>query len=204
MVRDEAFAAMFEAAARGCVSRTSRSDGVAFLRAAKDSHGFNSVAYAAINIPAPDRRGLFTHCYFSDRFMHHVVGGRFEGEPPDVHGTGVLTLRTINGERAFLIAQGDDVRHVHDVEELKLLGSYFHAHICRIIGRQSTCDDLSERELDCLQWTAAGKTAWEAGVILGLTERTVRFHLNTAREKLKCATTAQAVAKAVAGGFISA
>ena len=44
---------------------------------------------------------------------------------------------------------------------------------------------------------AAGKTAWEASVILGISERTVRFHLNAAREKLDCATTTQAVAKAI-------
>jgi DNA-binding CsgD family transcriptional regulator len=42
-----------------------------------------------------------------------------------------------------------------------------------------------------------GKTAWEASVILGISERTVRSHLNAAREKLDCTTTAQAVAKAV-------
>ena len=39
---------------------------------------------------------------------------------------------------------------------------------------------MSARELDCLKWTAAGKTAWEASVILGISEQTVRFHLNTA------------------------
>jgi LuxR family transcriptional regulator, quorum-sensing system regulator SinR len=38
---------------------------------------------------------------------------------------------------------------------------------------------------------------WEASVILGISERTVRFHLNAAREKLDCATTTQAVAKAI-------
>ena len=44
---------------------------------------------------------------------------------------------------------------------------------------------------------AAGKTAWEVGTILGISERTVRFHLNAAREKLQCTTTTQAVARAV-------
>jgi DNA-binding CsgD family transcriptional regulator len=44
---------------------------------------------------------------------------------------------------------------------------------------------------------AAGKTAWEVSTILGISERTVRFHLNAAREKLQCTTTTQAVAKAV-------
>jgi DNA-binding CsgD family transcriptional regulator len=62
---------------------------------------------------------------------------------------------------------------------------------------------VSSRELDCLKWVAAGKSAWEASVILGISERTVRFHLNSAREKLDCATTTQAVAKAVAQQLIA-
>jgi DNA-binding CsgD family transcriptional regulator len=73
-----------------------------------------------------------------------------------------------------------------------------NSHVLRINGHNSDAQILvSARELDCLKWTAAGKTAWEASVILGISERTVRFHLNAAREKLDCATTTQAVAKAI-------
>jgi DNA-binding CsgD family transcriptional regulator len=87
--------------------------------------------------------------------------------------------------------------------ELRTLASYFHGHILRINGNDSQREILmSARELDCLKWTAAGKTAWEASIILGISERTVRFHLNAAREKLNCATTTQAVAKAVANHLI--
>jgi DNA-binding CsgD family transcriptional regulator len=89
------------------------------------------------------------------------------------------------------------------VRELRVLANYFHNHVLRINGHDS--DDellISARELDCLKWTAAGKTAWEASVILGISERTVRYHLNAAREKLECATTIQAVAKAVANQLI--
>ena len=62
-----------------------------------------------------------------------------------------------------------------------MLANYFHSHVLRINGHNSEHGILmSARELDCLKWTAAGKTAWEASVILGISERTVRFHLNTA------------------------
>jgi DNA-binding CsgD family transcriptional regulator len=89
------------------------------------------------------------------------------------------------------------------LREFRILANYFHGHILRINGVDSDEELLiSARELDCLKWTAAGKTAWEASVILGISERTVRFHLNMAREKLKCATTTQAVAKAVANQLI--
>jgi DNA-binding CsgD family transcriptional regulator len=89
------------------------------------------------------------------------------------------------------------------VRELKVLANYFHQHILRIHGHDAQHAMLiSARELDCLKWMAAGKTAWEASVILGISERTVRFHLNAAREKLDCLTTTQAVAKAVSHQLI--
>jgi DNA-binding CsgD family transcriptional regulator len=89
------------------------------------------------------------------------------------------------------------------LREFHVLGNYFHHHILRIYGHDAAKDILmSARELDCLKWVAAGKTAWEASVILGISERTVRFHLNAAREKLDCSTTTQAVAKAVSQQLI--
>ena len=88
--------------------------------------------------------------------------------------------------------------------DFRILGNYFHQHIMRIYGHDASSDMLiTAREADCLTWMAAGKTAWEASVILGISERTVRFHLNAAREKLNCLTTTQAVAKAVSQQLIS-
>ncbi|MBA2125340.1 hypothetical protein DLM45_03760 [Hyphomicrobium methylovorum] len=88
--------------------------------------------------------------------------------------------------------------------ELKILGTYFHSHILRRNGIDtSEALVVSARELDCLRWIAAGKSAWEASVILGISERTVRFHLNSAREKLNCTTTTQAVAQVVAQRLIA-
>lgn len=61
---------------------------------------------------------------------------------------------------------------------------------------------LSRRELECLQWLAAGKTLSEAACILGISERTLRFHVNNARDRLGVATTMQAVvAAALTYGF---
>lgn len=43
---------------------------------------------------------------------------------------------------------------------------------------------LTTRELTCLHWAAVGKTSWEVGIILGLTERTINFHVHNACRKL--------------------
>ena len=43
---------------------------------------------------------------------------------------------------------------------------------------------LTDRQRDCVMWVARGKTDWEIGRILGLTEETVRRHIKLARERL--------------------
>jgi LuxR family transcriptional regulator, quorum-sensing system regulator BjaR1 len=59
---------------------------------------------------------------------------------------------------------------------------------------------LSERELECMRWVAAGKTDWEIGTILTISSSTVRFHVERARKKLNASTRPQAVAALAARG----
>jgi DNA-binding response OmpR family regulator len=61
---------------------------------------------------------------------------------------------------------------------------------------------LRVREVETLTWAARGKTFWEIGEILGLSKRTVEFHLENARRKLGVATRTQALIKAAAGHLI--
>lgn len=61
---------------------------------------------------------------------------------------------------------------------------------------------LRPRELEVLRWTMDGKTAWEVAVVLGITERTVVLHLQSAMQKLDCNSKHQAVLKALRLGLI--
>lgn len=61
---------------------------------------------------------------------------------------------------------------------------------------------LSPREIECLRWTMEGKTAWEVGAILGISERTAVLHVNNAAHKLDCTSKHQAVIKAMRLGLI--
>jgi DNA-binding response OmpR family regulator len=63
--------------------------------------------------------------------------------------------------------------------------------------------NLSEREREALVWSARGKTSDEIAQILGLTRRTIDFHMDNARGKLGVATRIEAVATAVAAGLIA-
>jgi DNA-binding response OmpR family regulator len=62
--------------------------------------------------------------------------------------------------------------------------------------------DLNEREVETLTWAARGKTSAEIAQILGLTKRTVDFHIDNARIKLGAANRIQAAIKAASGNLI--
>ena len=62
---------------------------------------------------------------------------------------------------------------------------------------------LSPRELTVLLWMKEGKTNWEIAQILGLSERTVRFHVGGIFEKLDVTSRTQAVARALGAGLIA-
>lgn len=62
---------------------------------------------------------------------------------------------------------------------------------------------LTERERECLRWTAEGKTGWEISKLLGISERTVVFHLENAARKFGVFGRRQAAARAVALQMIS-
>jgi LuxR family quorum-sensing system transcriptional regulator CciR len=61
---------------------------------------------------------------------------------------------------------------------------------------------LSPRELECLLWSARGKTNWDMSMILGISEHTVDFHMRRAMAKLDARTRVAAVVRAVQLGFI--
>ena len=62
---------------------------------------------------------------------------------------------------------------------------------------------LSAREQEVLQWAAHGKTVWETGRILSISEKTVEHHMARIRGKLGASTVAHAVAKGLSGKFIN-
>jgi LuxR family quorum sensing-dependent transcriptional regulator len=61
---------------------------------------------------------------------------------------------------------------------------------------------LTNREIEVLKWTAAGKSAWDTSAILSISESTVKVHRAAIRAKLGVATTTQAIAVALRRGII--
>jgi DNA-binding NarL/FixJ family response regulator len=61
---------------------------------------------------------------------------------------------------------------------------------------------LNDREIEALTWVARGKTSAQIADLLGLSKRTVDFHLDNARVKLDATTRTQAAIKAAIGKLI--
>lgn len=79
---------------------------------------------------------------------------------------------------------------------LQLLAMLFHAQARRILDGDEVIAGvrLSPRQLECLRWAARGKSASDIACILGISRRTVTFHIENAKAKLGVRTTSQAVA----------
>lgn len=61
---------------------------------------------------------------------------------------------------------------------------------------------LTERERECLTWTARGKSAWAISRILNVSEHTINFHLKSAMKKLGTANRVAAVVLSIRTGLI--
>jgi LuxR family transcriptional regulator, quorum-sensing system regulator CviR len=87
---------------------------------------------------------------------------------------------------------------------LEALCPHFHEALRRICGgaRPSPENPLSDREREILQWIKEGKSSWTISLILSISEATVKFHVGNILRKLDASTRAQAVASAMARGYI--
>ncbi|MEM7523726.1 MAG: helix-turn-helix transcriptional regulator, partial [Pseudomonadota bacterium] len=62
---------------------------------------------------------------------------------------------------------------------------------------------LSQREVECLSWVAVGKSSWDIGQIIGVSENTVNFHMKNIFMKLEVNNRTLAAVKAMKLGLIN-
>jgi len=72
---------------------------------------------------------------------------------------------------------------------------HLHQALTRISGQSSIKNkiSLSTRQREVLNWIKHGKSSWDISVILGISERTVKFHAGTIMQKLDVVTSTQAL-----------
>jgi len=92
-------------------------------------------------------------------------------------------------------AQMSSIERAQLVTMATFTGTYVQSLALEALGQRDEIS-ISDREREVLRWYHNGKTAWEIGEILQISERTANKHLTSARRKLGVATTRQAVAEA--------
>lgn len=127
------------------------------------------------------------------------------------HGISVAVAGGFNRFAAFTFAV-DEVSSAHGkmVTEasdiVQLIGLTFHAHAdakLKLHSPRYEAAPLTQRERECLTWASRGKSMEATAMILGITPRAVKFHLDNARASLGAETLPQAVAIALRGRTIT-
>jgi LuxR family quorum sensing-dependent transcriptional regulator len=94
-----------------------------------------------------------------------------------------------------------------DQAGLRLLSLYYCSFGLLLKQRGASADApapvLTRRQREILQWVRAGKSSWDIGKLLGISEATVNFHVAEAMRRLNVKTRPQAVMEAIVRGLIS-
>ena len=88
--------------------------------------------------------------------------------------------------------------------EIEMLARALFAHCDRLLGHGTPPVTLTDRESEVLALVAQGKTNWEAGQILGVSEYSVRDYLRALSERLQTTGRTHTVVRAVQLGLIPA
>lgn len=132
-----------------------------------------------------------------------------------ISGGLTLPIASRHGEFATFICVPEK-SFLHNDERLELVrpmldlvANYLHAKALKImVGERLAAQkqllgmSLSPREREVLYWASLGKTGWETGAILGISQKSAEMHAENAKNKLEAANKTHAVAKAISRGLI--
>lgn len=147
-----------------------------------------------------------------DTYVGTGLGELWEAQAPFGYRNGIALALHLPEGRHFMLGvdrdqpvpkhKGELTRVVADLQLFAVMAQEAAFRILMPAPAAVDAPTLTPRELECLRWTMEAKTAWEIGVILGISERTAVLHLNSAMHKLDCVTKHQAVVKALRLGLI--
>jgi len=147
-----------------------------------------------------------------DTYVEHGAADLWEQQASYGYRTGIAMALHLPEGKHFLFGVDREQPLPSDPEELQRLVADLqlfavHAQDAAMrllvpVAQQPERPSLTPRELEALRWTMEGKTAWELGTLLGISERTAVLHVTNAMHKLGCVSKHQAVLKALRLGLI--
>lgn len=122
-----------------------------------------------------------------------------------------LPFHGANGELGILCFSSDTKpgklfqrEALHSMPALSLLRDFAFESSLRF-AQPPTCEpppSVTRRELECLKWSAVGKSSWETAQILSCSEAAVNFHFGNLRRKFNATSRRQVLVKAIYLGLI--
>ena len=178
-------------------------------------------AEAINDVPSMRRDPVMQHCrrhsvpiiWDQATYLSQGLGELWEEQARFGYRTGIAMALHLPEGRHFALGverdqplPTDGVELTRLVADLQLFAVHAQDAAQRVLSPapvQTDRPSLTPRELEALRWTMEGKTAWEVGAILGISERTAVLHVTNAMHKLDCVSKHQAVLKALRLGLLS-
>ncbi|MCG8273945.1 autoinducer binding domain-containing protein [Aquamicrobium sp. NLF2-7] len=141
--------------------------------------------------------GLGEADFFREAERHGICSGFSMPIPAGYGRLAMLSLASADPEASAGVA-------VHNPVLAATAVAFVHLGLLRSAKNSSNRDRprLTGREAICLMWSSRGKTAAEIATVVGISEITVRFHLNQARDRLGAGNVSHAIRLAVERGLI--
>jgi DNA-binding CsgD family transcriptional regulator len=188
-----------------------------FYSEANLPHGYSD---AFVNHHAAQRDPVMQHCkanvkpiiWTQKTYVEHGVADLWEEQARFGYFAGVCLAMHLPDRRHFMLGVERDQALPADrlelrrlVAEVQLFTVVAMETAMRVLvpsAQEADAPLLTPRELEALRWTMEGKTAWEVGRLMSVSERTAVLHINNATHKLGCVSKHQAVLKALRQGLI--
>ena len=151
--------------------------------------------------------------YDQSMYVNEQAADLWDAQAPFGYKTGIAMALHLQGGKHFVMGVDrdkplpkDDVVLTRMMADLQLLAVHAQETAIRLlVPTPSVAQEmpkLSEREIEILKWTAAGKSGWAVSQILHISEHSVKYHINKILLKLEVGSKHQAAAKARALGLI--
>ncbi len=118
----------------------------------------------------------------------------------------VVPIFGLSGKTGLVSIAGARI-HLDSIarSRLTLAAMYLHQRLSSLRHAKSDANRnvaLTAREIEMLKWIASGKSDWQIGRILNISQKTVNYHVENAKRKYGVATRIQAVVTALREGVL--
>ena len=117
----------------------------------------------------------------------------------------VVPIHDVTGDTVAVVLSGDKVSFEAQVRPTLHLASVYFGGVAKDLAArppEPTPCVLTARQLECLRWVMDGKSDWEIGEILSISEHTAHNHVEAAKRALDVGTRAQAFMLALRRGWL--